>query len=701
LNANGVQDAGEPGIAGVTLTLTGTDGAGNAVSATTTTTDANGLYQFTAAPGTYSVAVTNPAGYTPTATGKGTPATDSNVSPSGTTPVLLLGGGSDQTLDFGYYQLAGLGDFVWNDLNANGVQDAGEPGIAGVRVNLTGTDGAGNSVSATTITDASGLYQFTDLTPGQYQVQFVSPGGEYVLSPENASGSTAANDSDADTTTGKTVAITLISGQFDDTWDAGLIKLSSEIHGTISGHKFQDMTGNGLTSDDQPLGGTTINLFMDSNHDGQFTSADGPAIASAVTAAGTGEYGFTGLAPGVYFVQEVTPAWYVRTGPTLTDYFKADLTSAKEVSDLDFANFAKCCKCAVTNIYYTVNGGCAHYTDLRGNTNQGTLVQVTFTVLPGASATLTLVSYTAPQPYFDANTASQQNIFDQDSNLFGPGTYTLSVLVPNSYYQIDFICGLAIDHLGPAGSNIFYSAQNRLFSADNDGTTPPKSNPASLAGSVYYDADNDGIRQTAEQGIGLATVKLTGTDSQGHSVSMTRLTKPNGAYVFDNLSAGTYTITQSQAAGYIDGKDALGTLGGTLGNDVLSVIRLAAGAKGLGYNFGEIKASSLSGFVYKDSSNDGIKNSSERGISGVQIKLTGVDDLGRSVCLTATTDCTGAYCFSNLRAGTYKIAEVQPCGYRDGLDTLGSLGGTLGADQFSNILVSIGVSGANYNFGER
>ena len=128
---------------------------------------------------------------------------------------------------------------------------------------------------------------------------------------------------------------------------------------------------------------------------------------------------------------------------------------------------------------------------------------------------------------------------------------------------------------------------------------------------------------------------------------------------------------------------------------------LAAGAKGLGYNFGEIKASSLSGFVYKDSSNNGIKNSSERGISGVQIKLTGVDDLGRSVCLTATTDCTGAYCFSNLRAGTYKIAEVQPCGYRDGLDTLGSLGGTLGADQFSNILVSIGVSGANYNFGER
>jgi hypothetical protein len=69
----------------------------------TTTTNANGAYQFTQAPGTYSVAVTNPANYTPTVTGQGTPATDSNVSPSGTTPLVLLSGGSDQTLDFGFY----------------------------------------------------------------------------------------------------------------------------------------------------------------------------------------------------------------------------------------------------------------------------------------------------------------------------------------------------------------------------------------------------------------------------------------------------------------------------------------------------------------------------------------------------------------------------------------------------------------------
>ena len=77
LDRDGIQDVGEPGIAGVTLTITKADGSpvtdiyGNAV--TTTTTDANGHYLFAnLPPGSYKVTVTNPAGYIPTLTGAGT-----------------------------------------------------------------------------------------------------------------------------------------------------------------------------------------------------------------------------------------------------------------------------------------------------------------------------------------------------------------------------------------------------------------------------------------------------------------------------------------------------------------------------------------------------------------------------------------------------------------------------------------------------
>ena len=124
----------------------------------------------------------------------------------------------------------------------------------------------------------------------------------------------------------------------------------------------------------------------------------------------------------------------------------------------------------LSNIVYVVNGNMA-YTSLGGNTAEGDTVQVSFTIAAGtAPETLSLVSYTAPGPTFVASQAAQQQIFDDDSGTFGPGTYTLTVTIPDSYYQVDFVCGSAIDTFGPAGSNIFYSAQNRLYSSDNGGT---------------------------------------------------------------------------------------------------------------------------------------------------------------------------------------------------------------------------------------
>ncbi|MEG3438447.1 SdrD B-like domain-containing protein, partial [Pannus brasiliensis CCIBt3594] len=85
------------------------------------------------------------------------------------------------TADFGMYQLATLGDRVWLDTNANGIQDAGESGIAGVSVQLLGSDGA--SAISTTTTGADGSYLFSNLTPGTYYVRFIQPDGYAGFSP--------------------------------------------------------------------------------------------------------------------------------------------------------------------------------------------------------------------------------------------------------------------------------------------------------------------------------------------------------------------------------------------------------------------------------------------------------------------------------------------------------------------------------------
>jgi hypothetical protein len=117
----------------------------------------------------------------------------------------------------GESNLAAVGGFVWNDLNGNGLQDAGEPGIAGVVVSLyTAT----NQLVATTTTDPTGHYLFTNLAPGQYYIQFTLPPNYAFTQPYQ--GNDALN-SHADQTTGQTELFTLIAGEVNPFLSAGLV----------------------------------------------------------------------------------------------------------------------------------------------------------------------------------------------------------------------------------------------------------------------------------------------------------------------------------------------------------------------------------------------------------------------------------------------------------------------------------------------
>jgi hypothetical protein len=110
---------------------------------------------------------------------------------------------------------------------------------------------------------------------------------------------------------------------------------------------------------------------------------------------------------------------------------------------------------------------------------------------------------------------------------------------------------------------------------------------------------------------------------------------------------------------------------------------------------------SLSGFVFEDFNDDGQLDFGEKGLSGVPITLTGTDDLGNPVNLTQQTDASGSYLFLNLRPGNYYLTETQPAGYLQGIDTVGTAGGSLSVvDQFS-VPLAPQANGLNYNYGER
>jgi hypothetical protein len=82
------------------------------------------------------------------------------------------------------------------------------------------------------------------------------------------------------------------------------------------------------------------------------------------------------------------------------------------------------------------------------------IATVSFTVAAGCSnVKLSLVSYKAPGPAFDAKTADQRTVHDSKTVLLGAGNHTLTVAVPNCYYQVDFVFGDVIAKFGPAGSS--------------------------------------------------------------------------------------------------------------------------------------------------------------------------------------------------------------------------------------------------------
>ena len=184
VDGNGLQDEGEPGVAGVGVTLFQVDPAGGAaVEYAAAVTDADGLYLFEGLPpGAYYVVfdlATAPEGFVATfadVDGDVSDGLDSDADrvtgETAATEFLVSGAAADLSLDLGLYLPVAVGDFVWEDINGDGLQDEGELGLEGVGVSLylTGDDGVADPLTDTlvdtTATDADGGYLFTDLDPG-------------------------------------------------------------------------------------------------------------------------------------------------------------------------------------------------------------------------------------------------------------------------------------------------------------------------------------------------------------------------------------------------------------------------------------------------------------------------------------------------------------------------------------------------------
>lgn len=143
---------------------------------------------------------------TPTATQTGTPTPTPTQPPAGS---------------------ASIGDRVWFDLNGNGRQDGGEPGVGAADVGLlrwNDIDAYDLVISHTT--SVTGFYQFTGLAAGEYIVRFTAPPG-YGFTVRDSADATDNTDSDTSVATGETGPYVLAESQSIRNVDAGVVPVAS------------------------------------------------------------------------------------------------------------------------------------------------------------------------------------------------------------------------------------------------------------------------------------------------------------------------------------------------------------------------------------------------------------------------------------------------------------------------------------------
>ncbi len=535
-NNNGIQDDGELGIAGVGVHLLDS----NSIVIKSVVTNTNGYYSFTnIVPGTYKVQFNLLDAYLFSPQNQGGDITkDSDADSNGLTgSVTLAPGENNVTIDAGLVP-ASLGDFVWNDLNGNGIQDNGEPGIMGITVDLLGADGI--TIIATTTTDDSGYYNFPKLIPGDYYVKFGIL-DTYTFTKKGST-ITTADDSNADMTSGITDKITLGPGEINMTIDAGMY-----LPGSIGDFVWNDRNNDGVQDSGEPgIPGVTVNLL----------DADGNIISSTTTDA-NGEYDFSKLPAGNYTVKIDTttlPAGLTKPTYDLDGIGSANsaataLAAGQDRVDVDFG--------------YTGTGSIGDRVWLDKNhdgiqdSSESGIVGVTVTLTSPAGLSLT-------------TTTAADGIYKFENLPADDYTVTIdTATLPTGLVQTYDLDGIVTASVAVAA---LAAGQDRT---DVDfGYTAPCVKPVNINGYVYIDSNANGCLNAGEPPK--AGVIITLSDASGNVVG-TATTDSNGYYSFINLAPGNYHIVETVPADYVATNALPGTGGVKVSITKIDVAATTAG----------------------------------------------------------------------------------------------------------------------------
>ncbi len=549
---------------------------------------------------------------------------------------------------------ATVGDYVWRDLNADGVQNETNMGISGVAVSLTppATIDLGNGLGAaiTNWTDASGYYLFESIpATGVYTVRVVTatlPGGS----------GTNTFDEDGVRDNAHAVYLDIYSAPASTnnvhlTTDFGY-QTGTTIEGTIWHDVDHGMETNREAGEDWL---TNVTVYLCAS-----PSPCGPGASLATNVATTnGYFRFVGSYTGTYTVMVATNTGMLSTGTwnlswdtdgTNTANYSSVTVVSGGVARADFSYWRTGPYAIGDTLFYDWDGN-----GTQTATNEEGIANVTVYlyedangngVVDVATDALAGITVTATNGYYSF------------TNLFATNTYL--VVVDRNDPDLPPLYNVTADPWGAKDGRSVVTITNANDFAQDFGFQPYGT--GAIGDTVWRDLNADGL-QSGVQETGIANVLVSlyaDLNGDGTYVLLkTTNTGSSGTYLFGSLPDGNYRVVVDAADAALP-QDAFGNVyyaSTATSHDVT----ISGGSTYLDADFGFAPYAAIGDTIFWDANRNGTQDYSEEGVSGVVVRLyvdanaNGFYDAGETLAASRTTDVNGLYLFAGLAPSNYVV----------------------------------------------
>lgn len=544
----------------------------------------------------------------------------------------------------------GIAGTVFEDLDADGVRDAGEPGVRGLKVQVRWGDPPVYTV-AWSMSKSDGSFDLQNLGNGPRVLGVDLPAGWTQTSPRDGNLRYVPDATYGEQQTGVTIGVTRQTVQT----------------GTITGRVFNDLNRDQVMQPGEEPPRDWFVLFLDDDGDGVH-DADETRVVPGLDDGGyftipnvaVGDCRLEVEPSGAYWERSVPPGGLplvrVEAGQTVTvdrGIVPRGLVGGTVFDDLDGDGFQ----------------------DGSGNPPPPPAATAAASLAKAAVIT-SAITGTGVESGLDGRTVYLDK---NDNKAFDPGEpaavtdaqgkYVLYGMEANRY---------VVRQVVPAGwaqtypaSNAGYTvevgngawATNRAFGTRRPPAPPPPPAAGTVAGMVFNDLNGDGVRQPAEPGIAGRKVwadrNKDGVVNVGDKVAYTT---SSGTYTIAGLAKGvSYRVREVSAAGYR--------------RTTAAYLDLTLGTVGVANKvFGETKNVLVSGVVYNDANASRTRQTTEAGLSGWRVYIDrdndGLFDADETSTLTGTG---GTFAFKQLPAGTYVVRVQVQAGWKRTTPTNGSV----------------------------